>query len=96
MLKPDTPVSFTGEVFEYGNKVFNELNRNDIRVEIDTRSESIGKKIREAEMQKIPYMIIIGDKEAEQGNISIRKYKEGDKGQISILELIDTIKTSKK
>lgn len=77
---------------EYADKVFQELNNNGIRVEIDSRTESIGKKIRESELQKIPYMLIIGDKEVEEGSISIRKYKEGDKGQSNVAELVNMIK----
>ena len=63
-----------------------------IRAELDDRTESIGRKIRDAEMQKIHYMIIVGDKEIEAKKISIRKYGEGDKGQISLEDLIKQLK----
>lgn len=78
---------------KYANFIFDEFNKNNIRVEIDIRSESIGKKIREAEVQKIPYMIIIGDKEIDEKNISVRKYNEGDKGKFNTNELIKRIKS---
>lgn len=58
-----------------------------IRAEVDTRNESLGKKIRESELQKIPYMIIIGQKEVEKNTISVRSFKDGDLGQIDINKL---------
>lgn len=77
---------------EYAAKIANELKNNNIRAEVDNRSETIGKKIREGELQKIPYMIIVGDKEIESGKISVRKYGEGDKGQTEVNDLIEEIK----
>jgi threonyl-tRNA synthetase len=79
------------KVAEYSNTVCASLKDVGIRVEIDNRNESIGKKIREAEMQKIPYMIIIGEKEKESKKVSVRKYGEGDKGQLELDELIAQI-----
>lgn len=76
---------------DYAGKILNELIKGGIRAEIDSRQESIAKKIREAEMQKIPFMIIVGDKEIEAGKIAIRKYGEGDKGQIETKALIEEI-----
>jgi threonyl-tRNA synthetase len=55
-----------------------------VRVEIDDRSESIGKRIREAELQKIPYMLVVGDREVEEGAVAVRRHKEGDLGSESI------------
>ena len=77
---------------EYARSVFAQLNKADVRAELDDRSESIGKKIREAEIQKIPFMLIIGDKEVERTVVSVRFYKEGDVGQLSLDELIKKIK----
>ncbi len=77
--------------FEYASKVFNELKGSDIRTEIDERNEKVGYKIRDWEMKKVPYMIIVGEKEAESGNISVRKHKEGDKGTFRLSEFIDNI-----
>ncbi|MEI6498400.1 MAG: threonine--tRNA ligase [bacterium] len=80
---------------DYARKIQSELNDSDIRVELDDRNESIGKKIRQAETQKVPYMLIIGDKEIEAAMVSIRKYGEGDKGQVIIKDLIDEIKNQR-
>ena len=77
--------------FDYASKVFNELKKNDIRAEIDERNEKVGYKIRDWELKKVPYMIIVGEKEAESGNISVRKHKEGDKGTFKLSEFIDNI-----
>jgi threonyl-tRNA synthetase len=54
------------------------------RVEIDDRTESIGRKIRDAELQKIPYMLVVGDREAEGRTVSLRRHKEGDLGSLSL------------
>lgn len=76
---------------EYAKKVSEELIRAELRCEVDDRSESIGKKIRDAELQKIPYMLIVGDKEKETGNVSVRQYSKGDLGSMAIEELIEKI-----
>ena len=60
-----------------------------IRVEVDYRSEKMGLKIREAETQKIPYMLVIGDKEMENQSLSLRKRKEGNIGVMRIQEMIE-------
>lgn len=77
---------------DYAKKIEKELAEAGIRVEIDERTETIGKKIRESELQKIPYMLIAGDKEIEAKKIAVRKYGEGDKGQLAVSVLIDMIK----
>ena len=69
---------------EYAYKIKDELSNNGIRVFVDNRAEKIGLKIREAQLKKIPYSIIIGQKEAETGTVSVRKRYEGDKGTLSI------------
>jgi threonyl-tRNA synthetase len=76
---------------EYSKKVLNLLNISDIRTEIDERNEKTGKKIRDAELQKIPYMIILGEKEETEGKISVRKQGEGDIGTFSIDEFVKFI-----
>ena len=78
---------------EYAGNIFQQLNQVDVRVELDDRAESIGKKIREAEIQKIPYMLVIGDKEVESRNVSVRSHKEGDVGQLVVDELVKKIKS---
>ncbi len=81
------------EKFEdYANEVFLELQENDIRGYIDHRAEKIGRKIRDAEVNKVPMMVIIGEKEQEEGKISIRKKGEGDLGSFTIAEFVDFVK----
>lgn len=69
-------------------KVADELNKAGLRVEIDTRSEKLGYKLREAQLNKIPYMLVVGDKEADDGTVSVRKRGEGDIGSQSIEEFV--------
>lgn len=76
---------------EYAQKVSGELRENNIRAEIDERSESIGKKIRDAEIMKTPVMLIVGKKEAEAGEVSVRNRK-GSQGAISLEEALKDIK----
>jgi len=76
---------------KYALKVLDLLKNNEIRALLDDRNETIGKKIRESELSKIPYMIIIGEKEAKNNTISLRKHKKGDLGTIKIDELIEKI-----
>lgn len=77
---------------EYANKVAEQLKKYNIRVEIDDRNEKIGYKIREAQLQKVPYMLVLGEKEVKENNISVRDRKEGDLGSISIDKFISKIK----
>lgn len=76
---------------EYGKKVYETLRNAGIRAELRDDSETIGKKIRETETQKVPYMLIVGDKEVEAGKVAVRKRSEGDKGQVSVDEFINQI-----
>ena len=76
---------------KYAIKVLEFLKNNEIRALLDDRNETIGKKIRESELSKIPYMVIIGEKEAKNNTISLRKHKEGDLGSIKIDQLIEKI-----
>jgi len=69
---------------EYSQSVSTELNNCDIRALVDERSEKVGKKIREAEIDKVPYMLIIGEKEESNGTVSVRKQGDGDLGEMSI------------
>lgn len=73
---------------KYAEKVLTLLENADIRAQIDDRSEKTGRKIRDAEMKKIPYMLIVGEKEEEINAVSIRKHKEGDLGTKSINDFI--------
>ena len=76
---------------EYAEKVLRLLKNNEIRSHIDYRSEKTGRKIRDAEIERVPYMIIVGEKEEEAQKLSIRKQGEGDKGDISIDDFIKMI-----
>ena len=76
---------------EYAGKVLEILNNSDICTLIDDRSEKIGKKIRDNELKKIPYLLIIGEKEVENESIAVRKQGEGDKGSMKISEFVNFI-----
>ncbi len=78
---------------EYANSIAAELRKAGIRYEVDKRNEKIGYKIRDWEMQKVPYMLIVGEKEKESGAVSVRKHKEGDQGSLALSEFIDKIAT---
>jgi len=76
---------------DYAKKVSDELNNSDIRGLIDFRDEKIGRKIRDAEVKKIPYMLIIGEKELEEGKVSVRKHGEGDLGHMTLQEFSELL-----
>jgi threonyl-tRNA synthetase len=65
---------------EYARNVAAELHAAGIRADVDDRTESVGKKIREGELKKVPYMLVVGDQEQEQGTVAVRKHREGDLG----------------
>jgi len=77
---------------DYAKNISNSLNNYDIRGLIDNRDEKIGKKIRDAEVKKIPFMLIVGEKESEEGLVSVRKHGEGDLGAMSMEAFADLIK----
>lgn len=77
---------------EYAEKVYKTLKNEGFRVYLDSRSEKIGYKIREAENRKIPFMLILGEKEKQNGNISVRIHGTGDKGAFELQEFIQRIK----
>ena len=76
---------------DYAHEVAAQLNALDIRTQVDDRNEKIGKKIRDNELKRIPYMLIVGEKEAENGEISVRKQGEGDKGSMKIATFADDL-----
>src|SRR5690606_17144799 len=92
-LTPDVfivlPISEKYE--EYGEKVSKFLENYDIRGLIDNRNEKTGRKIRDAEVKKIPYMLIVGEREMENGTVSVRKHGEGDLGTMTLEELKDRL-----
>jgi threonyl-tRNA synthetase len=75
----------------YAEKLSELLNNYDIRGFVDDRNEKIGKKIREAEMKKIPFMLIVGEKEAENNEVSVRQRTEGDKGSMGIEKFTELV-----
>jgi threonyl-tRNA synthetase len=76
----------------YARGVLEQLRQHDLRVELDARAQGINRKIRDAEMQKIPYIIVIGSQEQQEGNISYRIHKKGDQGKMALPEFITKIK----
>ncbi len=77
---------------EWAEKVYEKLKAEGIRVEINKNNETLGKKIRGAEMQKIPYLLVVGDKEVETKSVAVRKRGSGDMGQVNIKEFVKKIK----
>jgi threonyl-tRNA synthetase len=73
---------------EYAKKVSSELNIYDIRALVDERNEKVGKKIRDAEMEKVPYMLVVGEEEQSQNSVSARKKGEGDLGSMAISDFV--------
>jgi threonyl-tRNA synthetase len=82
----------TEKYHAYALEIKDHLQLENIRVEVDVRNEKIGYKIREAQVEKIPYMLVVGDKEIEAGAVSVRSRKDGDIGSILIKEFIAKIK----
>ncbi len=76
---------------DYAYQVVKELDKHDVRAIVDDRNEKIGKKIRDNELKKIPYLLIVGEKEAQNGEVSVRKQGEGDKGTMKIINFADEI-----
>jgi threonyl-tRNA synthetase len=76
---------------EYADSVLKKLISNGLRGSIDIRTESIGRKIRDTELKKIPYMLIVGEKEMEAKTVAVRKQGEGDKGSMSIIDFTEFI-----
>lgn len=92
-LTPDQAIilPISEKYHDYAEKVLKYLNNSDIRTLIDTRAEKIGKKIREAELKRIPYLLIVGEREAENGTIAVRKQGEGDQGAMKSEEFVQLI-----
>lgn len=78
----------TDKQLDYAKEVYNKLLEKEIRVELDSRQEKLGYKIREAQMEKVPYILVIGDKEIEANAVGVRARKDGDIGQIPVEEFI--------
>jgi len=76
----------------YAKEIAKELKDNDVRVELKDENETLGKKIREAEMQKIPYLLIVGDKEIQAKSVSVRERGKGDAGAMSLIKFVEKVK----
>ena len=76
---------------DYAHRVAADFNAQDIRVQVDDRNEKIGRKIRDNELKRIPYMLIVGEKEAENGEVSVRKQGAGDVGTVKVAEFAKMI-----
>jgi len=77
--------------FAYAEEVAKQFKSNDVRVETDFRNEKVGYKIREWETQKVPYMVIVGEKEMSENKISVRQHKVGDKGTFSVNDFVNLL-----
>lgn len=77
---------------DYAQKVLNELNNSDIRAVIDDRNEKIGRKIRDNELKRIPYMLVVGEKEFESNTVAVRRQGEGDQGSMTIEAFSDFLR----
>ena len=78
--------------YDYAQKVVAELQAAGIRVDMDDREEKLGYKIREAQMQKIPYMLVLGDKEVEDSSVNVRRYGSKDSETVAFEEFLNNIK----
>jgi threonyl-tRNA synthetase len=73
---------------DYAREVEAELAAAGIRAEVDERTESVGRKIRDAELRKVPYMLVVGDREQEAGRVAVRRHREGDVGAMPASEFV--------
>jgi threonyl-tRNA synthetase len=76
---------------DYAQKVGEQLRDAGLRADVDDRTESVGKKIRSAELQKIPYMLVVGDREAENGEVGVRRHRQGDLGSMPVKDLVERL-----
>ena len=93
-LMPEQAIilSLSEKYEKYSQKVLTLLENDEIRARPDNRNETIGKKIREAEVSKVPYMLIVGEQEEKDGTVSVRKHGEGDLGSMPVEAFIDLVK----
>jgi threonyl-tRNA synthetase len=90
-LSPDqiSVLPISEKFHEYAQKLFEDLKANDIRGFFDDRDEKIGRKIRDAEVKKVPYMLIVGEKEVAEGKVAVRKHGVGDQGSMLVNDFIN-------
>jgi threonyl-tRNA synthetase len=77
----------------YAQQVAQELENADIRALVDDRNEKVGRKIRDAEVRKIPFMVVVGETEQEAGSVAVRRHGQGDLGSMSVLDFSNIIKS---
>ena len=77
---------------DYAREVAGRLREADIRADVDERTESVGRKIRDGELRKVPLMLVVGDREAETGEVAVRRHREGDQGSLGVDELIERMR----
>ena len=85
-------LTITDRSANYARSVAGRLREEGIRVESDLRNEKIGYKIREARLEKVPYMLIIGDREADTGTVAVRHREDGDRGTVSLDEFVAQVR----
>jgi threonyl-tRNA synthetase len=85
-------LTITDRSANYARSVVRSLKKEGFRVELDQRNEKIGYKIREARLEKVPYMLIVGDKEAETGSVSVRHREDGDRGSLPLEDFIEGVR----
>ena len=77
---------------DYSKSILHKLKNSDIRTEVDERSEKIGRKIRDAELMKVPYMVVVGEKEMNEEKVAVRRHGKGDEGSFPVDEFISRIR----
>ncbi|HEY2283476.1 MAG TPA: His/Gly/Thr/Pro-type tRNA ligase C-terminal domain-containing protein, partial [Solirubrobacteraceae bacterium] len=82
----------TDRHLEYARSVRDVMAEAGLRAEVDERGESVGRKIRDAEIKKIPYMLVVGDREQAAGKVSVRRHGGGDDGAVSVDELVERLR----
>ena len=90
-----TVLPITDRINEYAEKIAGELRGDGFRVEANTKSDKIGAKIRDAQLQKVPYMLVLGDKELEEGSVAVRERRQGDIGAMPLSEFAEMIRQQK-
>jgi threonyl-tRNA synthetase len=85
-------LTITDRANDYASQVAKELDAKGFRVETDLRNEKIGKKIREAQGEKVPFMLVLGDKEASSGTVAVRRRTEGDQGDMTLADFEETLR----
>src|SRR5262249_42775488 len=85
-------LSISEKTSQYASEVYDRLAEEDIRVELDVRDDKIGAKIRDAQLEKVPYMLVVGGKEAEAKAVAVRSREKGDEGAMPLEEFVARIK----